>query len=44
METLTMSLKERDRLEVFGRVKRQELSLVKASELLDLSDRQTKRS
>ena len=44
METLTMSLKERERLVVFGRVKRQELNLVQAAELLGLSYRQTKRS
>lgn len=44
METLRMSLKERERLGVFGRVKQRELSLVKASELLGLSYRQTKRS
>ena len=39
METLRMSLKERERLGVFGRVKQRELSLVKASELLGLSYR-----
>ena len=39
-----MSLKERERLVVFGRVKRQELNLVEAAELLGLSYRQTKRS
>ncbi len=44
METLEMSLKERERLEVFCRVKRSELSLIKAAELLGLSYRQTKRS
>jgi len=44
METLMMSLKERERLGVFGRVKRGELSLVKAAELLRLSYRQVKRS
>src|SRR5437867_12433969 len=44
METLKMSLKERERLGVFGRVKQRELSLVKAAELLGLSYRQTKRS
>ena len=41
METLAMSVKERRRLEVFSRVRE---SLVKASELLSLSYRQTKRS
>src|SRR5438128_6100411 len=44
METLEMSLKERERLEVFCRVKRRELSLIKAAELLGVSYRQTKRS
>ena len=44
MEALTMSAKERARLEIFGRVKAGDLTLVKASELLGLSYRQTKRS
>ena len=44
MEPLTMSVKERARLEVFGRVSAGDLTLVKASELLGLSYRQTKRS
>jgi hypothetical protein len=38
-----MSLKERDRLDVFARVKRGELTVVSASELLDLSLRQCRR-
>jgi hypothetical protein len=38
-----MNRKERKRLEVLSRVKRKELSLVKAAELLTLSYRQTKR-
>lgn len=44
METLAMSVKERRRLEVFSRVREAGLSLVKASELLGLSYRQTKRA
>jgi len=43
MDELRMSRKERERLEVCGRVKRGELSLVKAAELLELSYRQAKR-
>ena len=43
METFTMSGKERKRLEVMSRVKRGELKLVKAAELLELSYRQAKR-
>ena len=43
METLAMSVRERRRLEVFHRVATRELTLVKASELLSLSYRQTKR-
>jgi transposase len=43
METFLMSGKERRRLEVLGRVKSEELSLVKASELLGVSYRQAKR-
>jgi transposase len=44
METIRMSQRERRRLEVFSRVRREEIKLVKASELLGLSYRQTKRS
>ena len=44
MEHLLMSRKERSRLEVFGRVKRGEVTLVKAAELLGISYRQSKRS
>jgi transposase len=43
MERLVMSKRERTRLEVFGRVKRGELLLRKAAELLQLSYRQAKR-
>jgi transposase len=43
MERLAMSKRERIRLEVLGRVKRGELRLRKASELLHLSYRQAKR-
>ena len=43
METLTMSRKERKRLELLSRVKRKELTLVKAAELAGLSYRQAKR-
>lgn len=43
METLLMSRKERMRLEVMGRVKRDEIPLVKAAELLHMSYRQAKR-
>jgi hypothetical protein len=43
MERISMSETERRRLEVFGRVKKGEMSLVGASELLRLSYRQTKR-
>jgi molybdenum-dependent DNA-binding transcriptional regulator ModE len=43
METLTMSRKERKRLELCGRVQRGELSLAKAAELAGLSYRQAKR-
>lgn len=42
METIRMSGKERRRLEVLSRVKSQELSLVKAAELLGMSYRQAK--
>jgi len=38
-----MSLKERDRLEVLGRVKRKELTVTEAAELLEMSLRQTRR-
>ena len=41
--TLLMSVKERVRLEMFGRVKRGELSVAKAAELLALSRRQARR-
>jgi|GEM_PF-1184668 len=44
METLCMSGKERARLEVFGRVKAGDITLVKASEILGMSYRQVKRS
>ena len=43
METILMSRRERHRLEVFSRVRRGEITLVKASELLTLSYRQAKR-
>lgn len=43
METLTMSRKERRRLELCGQVKRGELTLAKAAELAHLSYRQAKR-
>src|SRR3990172_1751674 len=42
METLTMSRKERRRLELCGRIERGELTLAKAAELAALSYRQTK--
>ncbi len=44
METLTMSRGERKRLEVFGRVRRGEITLVKAAELVGVSYRQVKRA
>jgi hypothetical protein len=44
MEPIQMSAKERARLEVFGRVRAGDVTLVKASDLLGLSYRQTKRS
>ncbi len=44
MEIISMSRKERKRLEAFGRVKLGGLSLVAASEMLGLSYRQTKRA
>lgn len=43
MDEIRMSRKERERLEVFGRVKRGELPLVKGAELLGLSYRQARR-
>jgi hypothetical protein len=43
METILMSRRERHRLEVFSRVRRGEITVVKASELLGLSYRQAKR-
>jgi transposase len=43
METISMSRRERHRLEVFCRVRRGEITLVKASEFLGLSYRQAKR-
>jgi transposase len=44
METISMSRKERKRLEAFSRVKMGGMTLVEASELLGLSYRQTKRA
>src|SRR5664280_3345130 len=43
METLTMSRKERDRMTVMTGVKRQELTLVQAGELMAVCYRQSKR-
>jgi len=43
MERLAMSMRERKRLEVLSRVKRGDISLVKAAALLHLSYRQAKR-
>lgn len=43
METIVMSRRERHRLEVFSRVRRGEIALVKAGELLGVSYRQAKR-
>ena len=43
METLKMSAKERRRLELMGRVKRKEITLAKAAELMGISYRQSKR-
>jgi transposase len=43
METISMSGKERRRLEVFSRVQAREFSLTKAAELLGISSRQAKR-
>jgi len=44
METLTMSQRERKRLEVFSRVKRGEITLATGAELAELSYRQAKRA
>src|ERR1700682_1988121 len=44
METISMSRKERKRLEAFSRVQSGNLTLVAAGELLGLSYRQAKRS
>src|SRR4051795_11406784 len=43
MDELRMSAKERIRLEALARVKRQELSVTEAAELMDLSLRQARR-
>jgi transposase len=43
METLTMSRRERDRLTIMVGIKRQELTLVEAAQVMDLSYRQTRR-
>jgi transposase len=43
MKALTMSRKERQRLEVFGRVKRGEITLVRAAQWLNISERQARR-
>jgi transposase len=43
METILMNRRERHRLEMFSRVRRGEITLVKASELLGVSYRQAKR-
>ncbi|WP_425613684.1 ISNCY family transposase [Anatilimnocola sp. NA78] len=43
METIQMSQSERRRLEIFSRVKQQQLTLVQAGELLAVSYRQAKR-
>lgn len=43
METISMSLAERRRLEVMGRVKRGELTLAKGAELMQVGYRQAKR-
>ena len=43
METLTMSQKERGRLELMTRVRRKEIKLVKAAKLMELGYRQAKR-
>lgn len=43
METLTMVARERRRAEILSRVSREEISLVKAAELMDLEYRQAKR-
>src|ERR1700730_9469493 len=44
METLLMSRKWRMLLEVMGRVKREEITVAKAAELLHMSYRQAKRT
>lgn len=44
MDEIRMSRKERERLEVFGRVKRGELAWVKGAEWLGLSYRQARRA
>src|ERR1035437_5765992 len=43
METLTMSRRERDRMTIMVDIKRKELTLVEASQVMDLSYRQTRR-
>ena len=43
METLTMNKKERVRLDIMTRVRRKEIKLIKAAELMELCYRQTKR-
>src|ERR1041385_8461848 len=43
MEVLQMSLKERVRLEALNRVKRKELTVVQAAELMEVSLRQARR-
>ena len=43
METISMSVQERRRLEVMGRIRRGELTLAKAAELMQVSGRQAKR-
>src|SRR6185437_7277211 len=44
METLTMSRRERNRLEIFSRVERGEITLMKGAELAGLGYRQAKRA
>jgi hypothetical protein len=43
METLKMSGKERHRWELMGRIKRREITLVKAADLMEIGYRQAKR-
>jgi len=43
MKTITMSRKERDRLTIMAGVRKQELTLVQASELMGVGYRQSKR-